>query len=679
MELPNVDAITKLNIPSLSRAGRNEAAHKELSARNRYQSVVGSPRTSSIRKAEAAHQGNSKVTEFFEANTFGEQQTSDVPRREMCSSPRLHPQRATQALQDYRHERMATFEDLHRSIPKLSLVDLEGICSDGARQLTTGRTPRALDEFLEEDEAAANGNIETPRVGSDDDDDEAVHSRRGGTALKDHKVDSPSKLTKVPKPPHGAPENGPSACFLSPTRWREVVSQNPPVGHYRPKFFAVEHRPLQGNILPLGSTTPREKRVIGPGHAAGSPRGVDLGSSPASQAGSGVVLPPIPGDHQPGRSPALGDDIQSPTRRGGPPGPTFESTSAFKSMTKRPQVHSSNPDPGAYWPLNDLAIKSPPKGQIRFDRMPGRDYEVATSPRSCAPDAVYQLPSTLKVSSPVKMSKQIPRPQPGVIDLTTEAPLRVSDVNPVYSTDVSVALKFPRSPQYSFEKLSPRDGGASTKKNAPHGVSVESVEGDLTEPLRPHLPVLAFERLTARKEEKPTINDLTYNVDDSLTVYRTPHAILREDGAGHLPLWEKRITDNCSYNPQLNSSRPKILREIDFSKDVPRPEHRVRMADLDYNPQHVLQTARVKGNPMMAQHLSRAKRNKVLTARAAAPDIAYNVKPPAVHLPKIDFGKCVPRAAIFKGRGKPSDNWVKAQQYSPGPGDYLPTPFMATA
>ena len=632
--LPNVDHIVNADIPSMSRAGRNEAAHKTLTrkAAEQIEHEKAIKRAQEIKKRKEQLSGN----DFFEASDFGRGCVDDVKREEMCSSPRLHPQREVLKQKEYRGERMGVFRELHVEIPKLQLVDIGGVTNEAKAQLIEGKTPRDVDDLT---------------------DDEGESDGAGSEPASPARVVVPQKPKGTASPHRSRKQPHVSAAFLSPSRWKEAsTARAPAVGHYRPKFAAVEYRTTHGTILPAQASTARAK----PDYRA------PLRLSPTSDTTKELTRKVSGGDITvPGRE----EDTLPAIKRTAPPAPDKHSTSSFKSKTARVAALATAAPDQIYWPRNDNATSTggqPAKGQVRFDRMvERRPLEITTA----APDNFYVFKSALSQHSPVKMSKQSPR-KPLSLEGVEDEGTRY------YDAGRAKELKFPRmSSGPSFDKTSPRKD-ASVIANT---VSVEAVEGDITAAVFRQPKVPSLDRMAARPQQRPAVNDVMYDVSTELTTSRTRAAIVREGGPGHQPLFEKKITENCSYDPDPTPVRPKYLRSIEFKKDVPRPERdlTVRMADLVYDTDLTLTKSRTIGNPMLSQHLSRQKRNALLSPRTYAPDVVYDTSANGLGIRKergdkgaIDFAKAVPRDAVFKGRGMPSERFLAKHPRAPSPGRY---------
>ena len=221
---------------SLSRIGKNESS-RSLSGRanaNAAKMEHVQARTSSRRNPAMQGLSRSSYLQSVEDSAGATRGPDDAgtprgddggPRREMCSSPRLHPGLQLERLRDYQAERTQRLTHVVTSDAEFAKIRLkdDGTCIAGTEPAELAWTPRAT-KVLSEAEAAerAAQEAEQQRLAAQ------CGSERAARVHHDHDAH------------------------------RVTHARMPPVGHYRPRYDLVEcSTACGGYIQPKVPVTPR--------------------------------------------------------------------------------------------------------------------------------------------------------------------------------------------------------------------------------------------------------------------------------------------------------------------------------------------------------------------------------------------------------------------------------------
>lgn len=562
-------------------------------------------------------------------------------RDELCSSARTRVPQLAQAQASTSKLALAERSELARlraRVPTLELIDEGALTKDG-EALMKSLTPRRLLE-------------EAPAV-------PAPASNVRSTSPK-----SP----QAPQRKDGAANSAlNSSSFMSSPRWgneARVKPAVPPIGHYWPRYAAVEHSVRGGKMGPLPA--PPKRREAASEKVSPQPL-VSL----ASQSSFEITQQNPNGTSKDitAASPD-GEDSEAVQGKAGPPQPGRYSTWAFKSripVCPPPKYVSAAPDKW-YWPYNECCVSSAraPSGPVMSKQTP----RPPLTGRSMADPGALTLPTTLTQRTPVIMQKQVPRELSPLRSDGAQARKEAYDIDECLRKVV-----WPRDNVVDFTKqASPRDksGGMAAARV---GVSVEEVE---SLPIAANLPNARspdFDRMRPRDPSKPKQNDFEYEVSYSITDHRPKDAKIQPNTTGHKSLFCPHETDRCGqYDPQLTATRPRMARDVYIARCTPRKQELVPMMDVTYDPKEDLSKPRIKSVPHMSTGLSRNKRNATKNLKSCAADVVYTydlhaLRPRAVG-GALPFDKQAERDKVFAGRNSPSFEYSSTHPRAPPVGSY---------
>jgi hypothetical protein len=441
-----------------------------------------------------------------------------------------------------------------------------------------------------------------------------------------------------------------SAAFSAPERFKEtqkfVVA--PSVGHYRPKYGAVEHAVVSGQIDPVALT----KRRVPP---------LELVKDPVPQmttvmTGARDEVRPLAVKEREARRAqraaelAAGvddddNDLLTKRRSAGPPTATRTSSPAFRSKVAAVELaaHPTAAPDAMYYPAAENGTMHSARSHVEFAKQTPRP---PMSLNAILPEPRSQLTAFSKEAArnAPDIAKYSPRSN-GPRRRVADAPLDVQRAD-------GLRYERPRAADFT-NSLSPR-GEEDSRPAIRVGVSVEEVPA-LNHPSDRRAPASNFTTMLIRRDPKPPVDLPPLDLSLDAVSPRTRTVQMRSDAVGHRDFWNSALnTEVGAYAVDLESIRAKHLRNFDFGKGLSRIDARANIADLTYDVK--VPSPRVQGNPMIAQQVSRVKREAVLAAKSGAADVTYDVRPPPLWpAGAIDFSRHVDRHTHVAGRGHPSE------------------------
>ena len=413
---------------------------------------------------------------------------------------------------------------------------------------------------------------------------------------------------------------GMTAAFLSLERKTGRIAHVPPVGHYRPKHDVTECT-VRGGYIHQEVVAAVTKRV-------------------AETVEKRCVSP---------------DELQDVVERRKPAIPS--TTAAFKSIVPQcpvPRAQLAGADEW-YWPRPN------PAAQRTSDVLLSKALFRRQESRSTSFPEGYSVPAGAPVRCPVSI-KNMSRREPHLA--------HVSDV-PCYQVQKADKLTRREVQPVKFQLYSPRQPLHTSKK--PPGATVTYPINDKSVHRNTTAVLVEFDRCTTRSSRPPAaVNDLSYDPSDVLTTHRNRAATLQND-VGHQTLFCGQTSAGIvqGYVPNLNSTRPQVVRDVQFARNRPRAAAKVSHNDLLYDVPSPLVTQ----TPMLHSCLSREKWTSNMSPHRNVLDKVYEVSPfEAAKLGgkkcTVNFEKYITKERAFSGRNIPSEHFKRSNPTAPGPGAY---------
>eukprot|EP01062_Namystynia_karyoxenos_P035928 TRINITY_DN2620_c0_g2_i1.p1 TRINITY_DN2620_c0_g2~~TRINITY_DN2620_c0_g2_i1.p1 ORF type:complete len:753 (+),score=219.03 TRINITY_DN2620_c0_g2_i1:125-2383(+) len=709
--------------PSVSRTGK--MAHSAMHTDALVRSGVAALQKKKQRKGRAPITV-AEVVEPSALDSFGTADPGEDKARckEMCSSPRGHP-------------------DLQLRMQQLMEQDRAGAFA-GKMELKSPGSPRE-------------------RPGSP----ASVRSPATKLAIKEAAAIFEQAAAGAAASPQRRVPQLQSACFRTVDRFAvsRHAQPNPPVGHYRPKFTAVDGnsaaalirgkspppsprrspphpRSPDSDRSPRPSYLPRdlrqkkeeeERKRVEAEAAAQRAREGDAALMGGTVAAGGdkslAPQPPQPGQAAPGgssgnvaegdRAPARGADYEKWIerqkgrerwlKRGSP---CF--VSKLPIAAHRPTPPTVSPDKW-YYPYNEVMV-SKAKGQtlpanLECSRQTGRADRImfkGHSAQSDAPAVVYDPPGDgFRARAAYKMADQVSRPKAAAdaqgmssrrhhtmnASATEVAPLHKFPASHiVYDTTADDKLKFGRA-----DITLPWDRCVS-REQRPTEVQRPRMLVDPVSPYEPShtertsgskCPQTRFDKQVNRPLFLHRLpHDLEYEVSPTAKVRRVHTADLNRT-VGHETLFVPSITTACNYAPNYGAVKPRSSQGPSLRKMLSRDEVRggvpqAQMLDHFYKTDCSMNVKvqgqtemipltgpRTQGNPMIQRHMSREKRQQITSVRKVSPDKFYDFDVarirPNPDRTTLEFRRIVGREERSCGRIMPaSPRQLAASPRSPG-------------
>jgi hypothetical protein len=430
----------------------------------------------------------------------------------------------------------------------------------------------------------------------------------------------------------------PHAAFLAVSR-DDVVAvkllQGPPVGHYRPRFHAVEEA-LHIPKIARRQHSPRSRPQAKSPAAASTPAPVSAGGATSSQ-------------HSPGALAAQTSLSE-----------TIHTTSLGKTMGAASGVPADSvPQAKCTWPfasrskghelqLNQSYSTTPSAPFINtslVDNFAGSKLTCFMSKhvgRQHSPTTINDLSydsSPPKAKTPtVYMDRQPPRNHPDHVPRTSA---NVPRGQVLVDIEAGERMKYPRQPTVSLDKVSPHKNEwlslRSPLQDTYEHHAVASAVSDMTaDPREEAAPAHTIDlRRSSRSAKSTPVLDLVYDVDRSAVDKHVPAAIIKED------LFSKRSQNNSaselrSYSVDL--VHKKIVHGVSISGMASREQH---SKSGRTSPMHLLEAQHkfydintageheARGVPKISLFVSREKRAKVNLPAHQFVDTVYDYSPDA--------------------------------------------------
>eukprot|EP01063_Lacrimia_lanifica_P000279 TRINITY_DN10136_c0_g1_i1.p1 TRINITY_DN10136_c0_g1~~TRINITY_DN10136_c0_g1_i1.p1 ORF type:complete len:742 (+),score=218.04 TRINITY_DN10136_c0_g1_i1:106-2226(+) len=600
--------------------------------------------------------------------------------KEMCSSPRGHPELQTKLTEIMVSDRTVNFKK------KMELKEEAELVEKLERELR----------------AATSGGMAPSAIAS---------------------PKSPATARSMAASARGSPRKPATAqqssCFQTVDRWMasKYSMKTPPVGHYRPKYCAVDGsvKVLTMHQKPPVRNLRKIKNAMQESVAELNTSAFDKCKSmlksvvAIKSAGSGSQLmsptvEPIPPPGQPpadARSPqrCLGYDAWLEKHRAA----ETEGTSAFRSAVptaeNRPTPLPVSPDK-FYYPYNECGKgrKPPPRAGHQWQLGTSRKNKIVFkgySDKSDAPDVMYDVQKPTSPVGNLSMSDQVARNKAAgdgqqmasrkVIRLNAQSEDHTLHKFPashlVYNTEKLENVKFKKTDtMVSFDRSTTRDQ-RPTEVQKPKKLVDPVIPYEMS-PDRKSPDTVNFHNQTARQPLMNVLHDLEYA---NRVPGKSPVAADLDRTGGHQGLFAPSITLECNYDPSVASVKPRSNQTIHLKKMLSRDEVKTGVKkpvapDTFYETDPAtrmmvngvvvevpLKGSRTQGNPMIHSHISREKRSNCTAVRKSSPDKYYDYKVPAGHVAGIDFKRVVSREDKSIGRLQPtSPKQETAHPRSPG-------------
>eukprot|EP00760_Papus_ankaliazontas_P032769 PhM_4_TR5958/c0_g1_i1/m.55115 len=657
--LPSVD-MEKLLTPaaSVSRAGKMAQSSMHVSALVRSGVAAFQKRTIARRPVEITV---AEVVDPGALETFGSvTSTLDLGRNtEMCSSPRGHPELEHRLLRLMEGDKAEKF---HASVADAvpNVRDLIVI-----PEVLPNVPPLALPA-----PPGKGSNTVTPRP----------------------PVAEPPTTSPTHKAPRVVHSSGTSS-FKTTARFKDIECNNPPVGHYRPKYGVVDSvprvAPLRGRLTTReGERSPRGELVECSLPATSSmaskapsthPNTADGKASPPKHASNNAQAPNTAPQRAVGTAPV--NDWRN-------------QNAVFKSGVKNCKDRPTKVTPAThldYYPQDKITRANKSGTFVDLGTMTGRKAVLIT--KTSAPDVMYDAhkPSTRlpqykfdrqvdrdKVMDPVRSGGGA-QPSPPRNILGAPSP----NGREHYDTHICDSLKFKRTgASVEFSKQTPRRS-LSAGNNLVSDAFLETDGGrQATYAAARNVAAVRFEKYSPRPVSKPTATGLQYDFTTDMMSPRPQIATIRTSTKGHEELFNPNEND-VTYKPNLSSVRPRQQSPPKFEA-LPGREAQVisreqppKMLDVQYDRKETALTlSRVQGDPHMSTHMSRDRRTQLLALKTTNTDLIYNAKLDATHertaRGNIQFSKLINREEHQVGRGLNVATHVGRKKIAelPGPGNY---------
>jgi hypothetical protein len=716
---------------SLSRAGKNEASRSRSSHASGTNAALRSVTARTVTRRVNSTKGVSRSSYLQHvADTEGAAQAAagddgdggerrlratledDGHRREMCSSPRLHPGLQLERLRDYKAARNAELSRIVLDDAEFARVQLrdEGTCLPGTAPVEQAWTPRPTRDVSAE---------------------EAEAVRRAA-----RERDGPRQREERLKP----------GTYY--TGRRPVKMPVPGVGHSRPRFDCIETGVTGGYMTPRDSAAPVTRHAPGAAGsdegssdgAATSPRrlppishsragaesgkvspthtnvssGAGAGAAPdaAAVAAAAAAAVPVKDPHSHGflaKRPPFGvrGGFRAHDANDAAANSTSDANGASTSRTPRGGhaggSGNSRPEHGDYWPRPDVASARAPcfvsmaKDSRVLDRnppaipavditYPGTDA-IALSLKQRTPHAFI---APLKPTDPPAHASTVfgHHAEPAwIANAAAAAGAGVSapgdrlDIDPYLSRDALVKhsasmVDFARSAKKSVPRTLPTD----TSK-------AEMYSGQPAPSAKRAVCAVNMDRMPGRPPVVDAPDYRAIDVDDSVAHSRPPVVTFAPLQPPVVALRVARLRAEREGAPRLCGAsdisplRPRVgAGAVDFSLATARKDPTSGCRDLDYDntdPANLTSRRRVLGDPMLATTVSRAKREQLARPTWSALDRIYDTtagdriaSPHPAHGALYEFDRRVDRARAFAGR-LPSEAFLKrTTEGRPGPCDY---------
>eukprot|EP01065_Artemidia_motanka_P044948 TRINITY_DN6485_c0_g1_i1.p1 TRINITY_DN6485_c0_g1~~TRINITY_DN6485_c0_g1_i1.p1 ORF type:complete len:756 (+),score=184.46 TRINITY_DN6485_c0_g1_i1:71-2269(+) len=716
--------------PSVSRTGKmaHSAMHTDALVRSGVAALQKKKRRKGATTVTVA-----EVVEPSSLDAFGTADPGEdkARSREMCSSPRGHPDLQARMRQLAEQDRAGMFA---------AKMELQGSPARGSQSPTKGSPLR---------------------VGA-----------KEAAALFDQAAEAAAAPTARPRPLQQ------SACFRTTDRFAtsKHAHPNPPVGHYRPKFTAVDGNcasalirgksppgsPRKSPPHPRSPDTDRTPRISylprdlrrskeekekekERAEAAAKQEQQQRESGDQAAAGTGdkalAPQPPQPAQPEGDRAPARGTDYerwverqrqaQTQGKRGSP---CF--VSRLPIAAHRPTPPTVSPDK-SYYPCNEVVLSNT-KGttlpaNLSVGRQTGRANRImfkGYSPQSDAPAVVYDPPGDgMRARAAYSMADQVSRPKAAAdaqgmtsrrhytmnSAAVESAPLhKFPASHVVYDTQIHERLKYSKSDTtLSFDRTVSR-ARKPTEVQRPR---------QLIDPVMPYevshtertsgskCPQIHFDKQLDRPAYLHRVpHDLEYDVSPQAKARRAQTADLNRT-VGHETLFVPSITTACDYAPKYDSVKPrsshgpslrKMLSRDEIRAGIPPPQTldhfyrtdaKMRIKVQGQDEVIPLVGPRTRGNPMIQRHMSREKRQHITSVRKVSPDKFYDYDiakvRPNPDRQTIEFRRNVGREERSCGRIMPLSPRMESNRpkapgfiYEPDPGStkpHVPSALFATS
>ena len=518
-----------------------------------------------------------------------------------------------------------------------------------------------------------------------------------------------------------------SACFQTVDRFMEskYKMKTPPVGHYRPKFTAVDVNARSTKITNRTTssivrktdfieTVPKASKeqvhsapVIEEDPAAVLRQAKSWVQDSANLSESKQFQPAPPsGPSQPARTAEYNNWVDR-RRLGIKQLGTSCFVSNIKTAADRPTQPPISPDK-YYYPYNEVALVHKKevkavslnwsKHTSRKDRIMFKGY----SDRSYAPDVVYNSDKmgtnrravynfddqTSRGKAAVDAQHMVSRRHKAISAASPGNVLhRFPASHVIYDTSVHEKLKFKNgSSHLEFSRAVSREQ-CPTQVQRPRQPLDPAIPYDTTSADRiPPDGNIVFKNQTNRAQYLDKLPfDLEYDVKP--TFKRSPAADV-DRTTGHEALFMPSITMECSYHPNYDAVKPRTQTEIRLdrmlSRDevrggVPKPttldafyntDPKVNMKVGGIDVQVPIVGKRIQGNPMIHSHISRDKLAAATATRKSSPDRFYDYdinKTKPCSSKGVDFKRIVAREQQSCGRLLPmSPRQIADNPRSPG-------------
>jgi hypothetical protein len=492
--------------------------------------------------------------------------TDDGHRREMCSSPRPHPELDAFLVAEFEAGRKSAFLGLQREVASMELLDTDAVEEEILARLPSVPVYSRLAARTVQPMQASNliprsGNLSPPpgtppqqSPNTDGNQPELRHDVANEALTlsqqQQQQLAQTGRSVRMVSPPsHGHTGHGTSpnrvggasprpkrdvlsAAFSAPERFKEtqkfVVA--PSVGHYRPKYGAVEHAVVSGQIDPVALT----KRRVPP---------LELAKDPVPQmttvmTGARDEVRPLAVKEREARRAqraaelAAGvddddNDLLTKRRSAGPPTATRTSSPAFRSKVAAVELaaHPTAAPDAMYYPAAENGTMHSARSHVEFakqtPRPPMHLNAILPEPRSqltaFSKEAARNAPDIAKYS---------PRSN-GPRRRVPDAPLDVQRAD-------GLRYERPRAADFT-NSLSPR-GEEDSRPSPRVGVSVEEVPA-LNHPSDRRAPASNFTTMLIRRDPKPPVDLPPLDLSLDAVSPRTRTVQMRSDAVGHRDFW----------------------------------------------------------------------------------------------------------------------------------------------
>ena len=442
------------------------------------------------------------------------------------------------------------------------------------------------------------------------------------------------------------PKEKNTSGFLSPERqWGSRTASSPPVGHYHPRYDAVEIEPPAVTIAKDATTTLLRQRSMRKRAAAAASKPINatlvlngsftLRDLDTTQSPSFAASVTKASETLPTKSDAKKEEIRC--------------TSAFASKVPRLKESKSR-----HSPVSELKQPTYPQplhvgAHFVMKQQLGREEFYRQVPQS--PDLFYNKPLPKLLLPTYEFRKQVPRERARSLRLSRDVPSAFLATEP----GVAERTKFRKAAMLvDMSHQTSRDVVTNQQKllQMEAQVGTSELSNVPLEPPKSHVYGIDLTKLGPHKSEKMRLaQDCVYepnydvsrpkNYDVKISSAKTRPAD-QPTAAAHIeigryqtdsPLLHRRIVHNITVGKCGRETRAQSS----------EPECRVGFVDVNFSSQE----ARVKGNPMLSTHVSRETRMKVVSPSPCFLDRTYDFSVDTLFPSKraaVNFTKAVHRA-----------------------------------